>query len=419
MVSSNTEEPLPAAALPANIPSPSSVVSVLQDPFHSPTSNHNRIASKVHAEQCTNKLPAIERHQLAILPDPPSIHSTQRANAASAVLSSLSNDRGDGIDSSARSRIDAILIQSKHKQQQQQQQQQQSRQGTNDTARPTSTTSSITSSTPPRNPRALCRKGNESTGVIPSLSNRNSTESIDHKSRDISASYKYDRTASLVDNDEDDADHHQEVTAAVVVDGKTSLDDNIEISTRNRNRNTLSPYPSPPRTPNGSRVNAHGLVSILKGCAECGVDDDYLCDSEDDVAGSAGSTSIRRRRRRRRRFFQRRFTKHRTPPASPGDRTITSRVSFSEELVVRELPQMSSEEKLRRFYTADELQTIRNVAREEKEMTAQFNDDINFFCGDLYHVFCVDDPCASYGGACGDGDSMLECGSDDRYDRFL
>ena len=70
---------------------------------------------------------------------------------------------------------------------------------------------------------------------------------------------------------------------------------------------------------------------------------------------------------------------------------------------------MSSEEKSRRFYTADELQSIRKDAREEKETTAQIEDDCHFFCGDFYtHV------CAAYAeGACV-GEDFMECGSD-RY----
>ena len=331
--------------------------------------------------------------RLALLRDPPSTKSTLRNNDASAVLPSLSTDRDDTVNgTSARSRIDAILTKSK---------QTQSRKEINTTS----------SASPPETPRSLCKqrweeKTKSSHENVPSLPERNCKSKDCEK--DIRSTLPYqmhDRTASLIDNDEDDAKPAGEL-ADVDDDDDILLNDNTEGKSIISNSASMPSYPSPPRTPNGSRVNAYGLVSILKGCAECGTDDDYLYDSGDDAADPGGSTPARRRRRL---FFQRRFTEHPTPPSSPGDRTIASRVSFSEELVVRELPQMSLEEKSRRFYTADELQSIRKDAREEKEMTAQFNDDVNFFCGDLYHAFCVEDACASYGDACVSGDAF-DCG---------
>ena len=357
----------PSATLPADIPSQSSPSSVLFVPENSnlqlqaPSEHNNAANAKTY--RSARRLSRADR--LALLRDPPSTKSTLRTNNASSVLPSLSTDRADARSTngtSARSRIDAILTKSK--------QTQSAKKGT-----------TYTPSSPPETPRSVCKQlweeQNKTSHDFPALPERSYNRN-EHE-QDIAATYQMcERTSSLLDNDEDDVDRL-----------KDPFDGNIEgrsNSIINSNSNNFPPYPSPPRTPTGSRVNAHGLVSILKGCAECGTEhNDYLCDNEEDdfVVGAAGSTPARRR------FFHRRFTttndmNQPTPPASPGDRTITSRVSFSEELVVRELPEMSSEEKSRRFYSADELRTIRTDAREEKEMADQFQDDVNFFCGDLF-----------------------------------
>ena len=129
-----------------------------------------------------------------------------------------------------------------------------------------------------------------------------------------------------------------------------------------------------------SRVDGNGLVSILKNFAECG-DNDYL------VCGREGTTdndsaTLPYRRGRHSLFDSCTDRPSRTRHLSP-DRSLVSRVSFSDDklVVVHELPRMSAKEKSRSFYSARELHTIRQDAREARLQEEEMNDDCNFFCG--------------------------------------
>lgn len=186
-----------------------------------------------------------------------------------------------------------------------------------------------------------------------------------------------DLTTSLVDVDEDETDPAAE--ADILIDDNNGT----EVSISNGNKGNTSLLSSPPRTSNVSRVNASGLVSILKGCTECGGgggagydDDDIVVDRK----GPAGQSCVA----------------NNASPSSVSYRTLCSRVSFSEELSVREVPKMSSEEKSKQFYTASELQSIRRDALDEREITrADSNEDCNLFWEDMYNTFCIDESCTS------------------------
>eukprot|EP00563_Minutocellus_polymorphus_P005796 CAMPEP_0181044556 /NCGR_PEP_ID=MMETSP1070-20121207/13329_1 /TAXON_ID=265543 /ORGANISM="Minutocellus polymorphus, Strain NH13" /LENGTH=357 /DNA_ID=CAMNT_0023123009 /DNA_START=156 /DNA_END=1226 /DNA_ORIENTATION=+ len=294
-------------------------------------------------------------------------------HAAAALYSSISsihNDRTGG--GSARSRIDAILAKSSNKQ-----------------SRPNDSLSS----SPPPNSRSLSRPRWEQQATADESEDSlryQDTSSSSFSQLTASSGHITYRETSLLDADE--------IEVCVDEDDGILLDDNIQGgSSANKTNND---FPSPPPPPQGSRVHNYGLVSILKGCTDCGASD-YLYEMSTTDTGDASSPN-----RRRRRFFYRGGR----PPTSP-DRTIASRVSFSEELAVRELPRMSSDEKSRRFYTARELQTIRKDAREEHLKEAERNDDCNFFCGDFYDAFCEQELCAGETEAWRAGD-VLECGSD-------
>ena len=191
------------------------------------------------------------------------------------------------------------------------------------------------------------------------------------------AAEEVDLTTSLVDVDEDEADLAAE--ADIVMDDINGT----EVSISHGNKGHASLPLSPPRIPNVSRVNASGLVSILKGCTECGGgggagydDDDIVVDRK----GPAGQSCLASN----------------ASPSSVSYRTLCSRVSFSEELSVREVPKMSSEEKSKQFYTASELQSIRRDARDEREIPrADSNEECNLFWEDMYNTFCIDESCTS------------------------
>ena len=153
-----------------------------------------------------------------------------------------------------------------------------------------------------------------------------------------------------------------------------------------------------PTSSSSSRVDGNGLVSILKNFAECG-DNDYL------VCGREGTTdndsALPYRRGRHSLFDSCTDRPSRTRHLSP-DRSLSSRVSFSDDklVVVHELPRMSAKEKSRSFYSARELHTIRQDAREARLQEEEMNDDCNFFCGDFYDTFCVQEVCGGEEGMC-------------------
>ena len=92
--------------------------------------------------------------------------------------------------------------------------------------------------------------------------------------------------------------------------------------------------------------------------------------------------------------------------ATSPDRTISSRVSFSDDrlVVVHEFPRMSATEKSQSFYSARELHTIRQDAREARLQQAEIDEDCAFFCGDFYDTFCVQEMCG--------GEEMCQSRSD-------
>eukprot|EP00561_Arcocellulus_cornucervis_P010263 CAMPEP_0185825550 /NCGR_PEP_ID=MMETSP1322-20130828/31101_1 /TAXON_ID=265543 /ORGANISM="Minutocellus polymorphus, Strain RCC2270" /LENGTH=379 /DNA_ID=CAMNT_0028523273 /DNA_START=261 /DNA_END=1399 /DNA_ORIENTATION=- len=151
------------------------------------------------------------------------------------------------------------------------------------------------------------------------------------------------------------------------------------------------------KTPNssGGRADGSGLVSILKNFAECG-DTDYLVCGTDGCGGTATDNdgAALPYNRRRHSLFDSCSDRPATRATSP-DRTISSRVSFSDDrlVVVHEFPRMSATEKSQSFYSARELHTIRQDAREARLQQAEIDEDCAFFCGDFYDTFCVQEMC--------------------------
>ena len=145
------------------------------------------------------------------------------------------------------------------------------------------------------------------------------------------------------------------------------------------------------KTPNSSgRADGSGLVSILKNFAECGDNDYLLCDQD----GCGGTTTDNDsaafpHNRRRHSLFDSCSDRPSIRATSP-DRTISSRVSFSDDrlVVVHEFPRLSATEKSNSFYSASELHTIRQAAREARLQQTELEEDFAFFCGDFYDTFC-------------------------------
>ena len=155
------------------------------------------------------------------------------------------------------------------------------------------------------------------------------------------------------------------------------------------------------KTSSGGRVDSKGLVSILKNFAECG-DNDYLVCGMDGCSATDNDGAALPHRRGRHSLFDSCSDRPRSARPTSPDRTISSRVSFSDDrlVVVHELPRMSAKEKSRSFYSARELHYIRQDAREARLQQAEIDDDCNFFCSDFYDTFCVQEVCGGEEGLC-------------------
>jgi len=154
--------------------------------------------------------------------------------------------------------------------------------------------------------------------------------------------------ASLVDDDEVEGN----LNGSTLVDGTTNTTTN--------------------KTNSSGRIDGNGLVSILKNFAECGDNDYLVCGMDGGTADNDGALPYDRRRHSLLLDSRPRSA----CPTSP-DRTLTSRVSFSDDrlVVVHEVPRMSAKEKSRSFYSAREMHTIRQDALDDG--TDRYSDDRN------------------------------------------
>ena len=191
---------------------------------------------------------------------------------------------------------------------------------------------------------------------------------------------------------------------ASLVDDDQDVEMNLNGSILLDKDGTTSPTSEMTKSSSG-RADGTGLVSILKNFAECG-DTDYLVCGTDGCGGTATDNDGALPHNRRRHSLFDSCSDRPSMRATSPDRTISSRVSFSDDrlVVVHEFPRMSATEKSQSFYSARELHTIRQDAREARLQQAEIDEDCAFFCGDFYDTFCVQEMCG--------GEEMCQSRSD-------